>query len=57
MELKGFVEIPAIGCLCSQCQVQGPYASIADWTVDQRSTDADCDVHQKRRRADRSPPL
>jgi hypothetical protein len=30
MELKGFVEILAIGCLCSQYQGQGPYASIAD---------------------------
>jgi hypothetical protein len=25
MEVKGFVEILAIGCLCSHYQVQGPY--------------------------------
>jgi len=57
MGLEGFVAILAIGCLCSRYQVQGPYASISDWTVEQRSTDANCDVHEKRRRADRSPPL
>ena len=28
MEVKGFVEILAIGCLCSHYQVQGPYGQL-----------------------------